>query len=178
MGFLSTRSGTKVHVLFVMRESYSSCIAHSHSLEFSHVNASLIFWGSSKNATVVRSTSLVAIHQSRSHSLRCLWGLSLGTSCEGSLDGLSFETTNSSSDEELGVDSLCTPSILVSFKIVSRLKVNGCSTSTSSCKTTFFSFSKWGTPPISFDCSMDTTSLLMMILLVSTHIKWYVLVPS
>jgi acyl carrier protein len=27
-----------------------------------------------------------------------------------------LETTNSSFDEEFGVDSLCTPSILVSFK--------------------------------------------------------------
>jgi transposase InsO family protein len=47
-------------------------LAHSHSLEFSHVNASSTFWGSSKNVMVARSTSLVAIHQSRGHSLRCL----------------------------------------------------------------------------------------------------------
>jgi hypothetical protein len=33
-------------------------------LEFSYVNAFSIFWGSSKNATMARSTSLVAIHQS------------------------------------------------------------------------------------------------------------------
>jgi hypothetical protein len=30
-------SGTKVHVLFTMKELYSSYIVHSHSLEFSHV---------------------------------------------------------------------------------------------------------------------------------------------
>ncbi len=80
-----------------------------------------------------------------------------------------METTNYSSDEELGVDSLCTPSILASCKGVSQLKVNDSSSSTSSHIITFSSLSGWSTPPISFDPSMNTTSLLLMILLVFLH---------
>ncbi len=124
---------------------------------------------------MARSTSLVAIHQSRGHSLRCLWGLSFDTCCEGSLDGLSFKIINSSSDEELGVDSLYTPSIIASFNGVSQLKVKGSSLSTFT--TTFFTFLGWSTSPFFFYPSMNTY-LLLMILLVSTHIKQYAFVPS
>ncbi len=175
-------SGTKVHVLFAMRESYFSCIAHSHSLEFSHVNASSIFWHFSKNATVACSTSLLAIHQSQNHSFRCFWSLSLGTCCEGSLDGLSFETTIFFSNDQLGVDSFFTPSIVVSFNNVSQLKVNGSFPSTPlftiSCTITFFTFLGWSTPPNFFDLAMDTTFLLLTIILISTHIKQYAFVLS
>ncbi len=104
--------------MFAMKELYSSCIVHSHSLEFSHVNVSSIFWGSSKNAIVARS-----------------------------LDGLSFETTNFSFDENFGVD--WTPFIVVPFRGVSQLKVNDFSPSiflvTIPC-TTFSSFLGWSVP--------------------------------
>jgi len=54
---------------------------------------------------VAGSTSLVATHQSQGHSLRYLWGLSLGPSSCGSFKPSSCNGANSSSEEEFVVDS-------------------------------------------------------------------------
>ncbi len=182
MGFLPLGSGTKDQVLLTTRELYSSCMAISHFFASSPFNASYTVWGAFEKAMVARSTSLMATHQSQGHSLRCLWGLSFHPSCCGSFKPSSYGVANSSSEKEFDVDSSpYMSSTGLSVKDIGLASLTSSSSfttsSTTTCSTCFEGGLLWWRPTFSIPFR-NTTSQLLMILLVSTHIKRYALVPS
>ncbi len=106
----------------------------------------------------------------------CFWGLSLHPSCCGSFKPSSCGGTIFSSEEKINVDSPSTSSFGFSFKDLQLSNLTSSSSFTTTCITCFEGGLLSWTPSTFFVPLRNTKSRLLMILLVSTHLKQYALV--